>query len=172
MVDQILSDLTERLSLLSKNSRGVSCQDFKCVLTEMPTSDIPIDAWYKITNFTSEQLGFWEAEWFFSWAHSPNTNAQSEMQEWKVVCRACLDALKDKIPTAVDQLEKQHDLIVLRYSIKRAADYNESTPFRKFKATALSTTSFKLNNIGFHRFASYLYALALYPKGTVGRANK
>jgi hypothetical protein len=164
------SELLERITSPSKEVHGATYQDFERVFKESAKEDISVDDWRKITRFTSDQLGFWETEWLFSQAYSPNMQAKSEMDGWKMICEACLAELKNKIAAAADMIEEQHDLAVLKYSIKRAVDYNESKPSRKFKANVRSSILVKLDEIGLRRFASRLYARALYPKGTVGRA--
>ena len=158
------NDLLERLASLSTERQGVSNQDFQPILDNLPVN-VSLHDWHVIANFASEQLNFWEAEWLFSWEHSPNTKARAETEGWKRIC-------KTKLPTSIDLIDEQHDLILLNHSLKRAVDYNESSPFRKFKAKVLSEASFKFDKIGFRGFASYLYAIALYPKGTVGRSRK
>jgi hypothetical protein len=158
------NDLLERLASLSKEGQGVSIQDFMPILDNLPVN-VSLHDWHVITNFVSKQLNFWEAEWLFSWEHSPNTKAQAETEGWKLIC-------KNKLPTSIDLIDRRHDLILLNHSLKRAVDYNESSAFRKFKAKVLSEASFKFDKIGLRWFASYLYATALYPKGTVGRSRK
>ncbi len=162
-------ELLEQIVSLSKEDQGVSYLIFEPVLDKILMGDIPVDIWHQITNFASDQLSFWSAEWYFSWARSPNEKAKSEMDRWELICRVCLDTLKSKAPTVVIHIEKLHNLKVLRHSLKRAADHNESTLFRRVKSNILSFSSFKLNQIGLHKLSSWLYSLALYPKGTVGR---
>jgi hypothetical protein len=168
---ELKSELLDRVSSLSKKGHGVHYEDFERVFSESAKEDVPVDGWRKITSFASDQLGFWEAEWLFSWEYSPNTKAKSEMHGWKIICEACLSELKNKISEAPDMIEEQHELAVLKYSIKRAVDYSESKPSRKFKANVRSAILIKLDKIGFSGVASRLYARALYPKGTVGRAS-
>lgn len=165
------SELLDCVTSLSKEGHSVYYQDFERVFRESAKEDITVDGWRKITSFTSDQLGFWEAEWLFSSAYSPNTKAKSEMHGWKIICEACLGELKNKISAAADMVEEQHNLAVLKYSMKRAVDYNESKPSRKFKANVRSSILIKLDEIGLRRIASRLYVRALYPKGTVGRAR-
>jgi hypothetical protein len=163
---ELKNALLDLATSLSKERHGVPYRDFERVFRESTKEDITVDGWRKITGFTSDQLGFWESAWLFSRAHSPNLQAKSEMQGWKTVCE-----LKNKISEAADMIEEQHDLAVLKYSIKRAADYNESKPSRRFTAHVRSSLLIKLDEIGLRRVASRLYARALYPKGTVGRAG-
>ncbi len=168
---ELKSELFDRLTCLSKEGHGVHYQDFERVFRESAKEDIMVDGWRKITSFISDQLGFWEAEWLFSPAYSPNTNAKSEMRGWMIICEACLGELKNKITEAADIVEGQHNLAVLKYSMKRAVDYDKSKPSRKFKANVRSSILIKLDEIGLRRVASRLYVRALYPKGTVGRAS-
>jgi hypothetical protein len=163
------SELLDHITFFSKEGQGVHYQDFERVFRESAREDITVDGWRKITGFTSDQLGFWEAKWLFSWAYSPDTGAKSEMDGWKIICEACLGELKNKLSEAADMIEEQYDLAVLKYSLKRAVDYNDAKPTRKFKATVRSSLLIKLDKVGFRDVASRLYRRALYPKGTVGR---
>jgi hypothetical protein len=168
---ELKSELLDCVTSLSQEGHGVHYLDFECVFRESAKEDITVDGWRKITSFTSDQLGFWEAEWLFSSAYSPNMKAKSEMHGWKIICEACLVELKNKISAAADMINEQHNLAVLKYSMKRAVRYNESKPSRKFKANVRSSILVKLDEIGLRRIASRLYVRALYPKGTVGRAS-
>ncbi len=165
------SEFLDRVTSLSKEGHGVHYQDFERVFRESAKEDIPVDGWRKITSFTSDQRGFWEAEWLFSQAYSPNMMAKSEMNGWKIICEACLDELKNKISEAAYMIEEQRNLAVLKYSLKRAVAYNESKLSRKIRANVRSSLLIKLDEIGLRRVAARLYARTLYPKGTVGRAS-
>jgi len=164
-------DLIKRVKSLSNGETGVSYQDFERVVRDNAPSDIKVSGRHEITSFASNQLGHWQAEYFFSMAHDPNSTAQAEMAGWKIICRDCLEALKNRIPLVGDQLEKKHNLIVLQHSLKQAIDHNKSSPLRKFRAAALSRMSFAMDRIGFKSLAMHMYSSSLYPKGTVGRTQ-
>lgn len=175
MQDQRLTDsekaLVNRVTSPSSGRIGVPCRDFERILKDIPTKNISVRACLELSDFVSNQLGHWGSEFYFSLAEAPNTDAQTEMESWQAVSTSLLDSLKAQAPSASEQIEQKHNLIVLQHSLKRAAKYNESTLFRKVRATALSKMSFMLNSIGFNGLASRMYSSALYPEGTVGRGR-
>jgi len=162
-------DLIKRVTSLSSGRIGVPCRDFERVLKEFPMKSISVHACLEISDFASNQLGHWSSEFKFSLAEAPNTDARTEMESWQAVSAGLLESLKALAPSASQQIEQKHSLIVLQHTLKRAAKYNESTVLRKFRATALSKMSFILNSVGFSGLASRMYSSALYPKGTRGR---
>ncbi len=161
-------DLMTRLESFAKERTGVPFREFERVLRE-GNAPIPVSCLHQVLNFTFDQLGFWQAEWLFSPAHSPNTLAKSEMEGWQILWRGIFDALVENVPSAKDQLEQEQNLMLLRHSLKRGVEYNKTRPFRKMVAIILSQVSFVLNKIGLHSIANNLYSWGLYPKGTVAR---
>ena len=164
------SDLIARMESLSNRSTGVSCRDFPHILKEM--KDVTASEWKQVVYFASEQWSFWQAEWLFSPAHSPNTTAKAETEEWRLISRACSDALVEQNPDVRGPLERQQGLTLLRHSLKRRVDYDKTRPLSRLAANVLSRMSFGLNRIGFKSIAERLYSRSLYPKGTLGRTSE
>jgi len=73
-------DLLTRLDFLANGSMGMSYREFERVLRDGDAS-IPVTCLHQVLNIACDQLGFWQAEWLFSPAHSPNTLAKTEMEE-------------------------------------------------------------------------------------------
>ncbi len=162
------SDLLVRLESLTNRSMGVSYRDFERLLREGNAS-IPVSHLHQVLNFACDQMGFWEAEWFFSPAHSPNTVAKIEMEGWRILWQGIFNILVENVPDTRDLLEQEQQLRLFGHSLRRGVEYNETKPFRKLTAIVLSQASFVFNKIGFHSIARNLYAWGLYPKGTVAR---
>jgi len=164
------SDLIARMESLSKGSEGVSYRDFEHLLREMENVSVP--QLKQVVYFASDQLGFWEAEWLFSPADSPNTIAAAETEGWRLICRSCTDALVKNVPDVRRPLEQQQNLTLLRHAIKRRVDYDKTRPLSRLAANVLGRMSFGLNKLGFEGIAKRLYSRGLYPKGTVGRTSE
>jgi hypothetical protein len=69
----------------------------------------------QVAFFASDQLGFWRGKWFFSPAHSPNTIARVGTVGWRLIFRACSDALVERVPEVRGQLKCRHNLILVQH---------------------------------------------------------
>jgi hypothetical protein len=161
-------DLLAQLESLMNRSIGVSYRDFEGLLREGNAS-ITVSHWHQVLNFACDQMGFWEAEWFFSPAHSPNTVAKIEMEGWRILWQVIFDILVENVPETKDLLEREQQLRLFEHSLRRGVEYNKTRPLRKLTASVLSQGSFVFKKVGFHSIARNLYAWCLYPKGTVAR---
>jgi len=161
--------LLARLELLAKQSKGVSCQDFERLIKEDGNSSISVSELHKVFDFACDHFGFWEAEWSFSFADSPDNVAKMEREGWEILCHALFDSLVEKIPDARETLEGLRGRSLLLHAMRRRLEYNEGKTFKKLTGVLLSKMSFVFNRLGFRRIAESLYARALYPKGTIAR---
>jgi len=162
-------DFLARLESLTNRHTGVPYRDFASLLKELGNSSMPVSDLHQVLNFTSDQLGLWEAQWLFSPAHSPNTLAKTEAEGWRILWQALFDSLAEKVPDTRALLEREQQLRLLHHSLERGVEFNKTRPLRKVTAIVLSQVSFVLNKIGLHGIARNLYAWGLYPKGTVAR---
>jgi hypothetical protein len=161
------SNFIQRMEGLSKQNRSVSHRDFERLIKE--GGNLTLQETKQVFYFASEQLAFWEAEWFYSPAHSPNTTAQEEIEGWHLIYKAISNTLVEKVPQIRGELEKLHTRTLLRHSIERTVAYNKTRPLLRISENIFSSLSFALDKLGFQRAAKQLYARSLYPKGTVGR---
>lgn len=161
------SGLLARLESLSKESPSVRHEDFERVLKGF--QNITVSEWHKIVKFTSEQLGFWDAAMLFAPAISPNSVAEAEVTGWKMISEVCIKALVDQVPQIQAAVERQQRLISASCVVERRMEYNKTRPFQRCMASVLSRLSISLSKIGFNSIAKELYAISLFPPGTVGR---
>jgi len=162
-------DITACMRNLSNGTKGVSYQDFERVVREM--GDITVSELKEVVTFATDQFGFWQTEWLFSPANSPNAVAATEIDGWKLLCRVFTEKLVKKVPEVKGLLDRQQSLTLLQHNIERRVSYNKTRPLERLFTLVLAKTSFALNKIGFASIAQKLYECSLYPKGTVGRAN-
>jgi hypothetical protein len=163
-----IPDILGQLESMTNKGQGVSHQDFERLLEEGSAS-IPVSRANQLLDFAGDQVGFWEAEWLFSPAHSPNTNAKTEMEGWRLLWQALLESLSETVPDIRELTEKTQQLKILQHHSQRGLEFNETKPFRKYTAPVLSKLSLALNKIGLRSIAKNLYVWSLYPKGTVAR---
>ena len=164
------SDFIARMGSLSKESSGVSFRDFEALLKE--GGSLSVQHMKQVVYFASEQLGFWQAEWLFSPADSPNTIASAEAEGWRLIYRACSDALLGQVSEVREQLEHKHNLTLARHCMERNVDYNKTRPLSRLAVNVFSRMSIGINKLGFESIAMQLYSRSLYPKGTVGRIKE
>lgn len=162
-------DFLTRLESLANGRTRVPYREFESLLKELGNASIPVSHLHQVLNFTSDQLGLWEAQWLFSPAHSPNTLAKTEVEGWRILWQALFDSLAEKVPDTRALLEREQQLRLLQHSLERGVEFNKTKPLRKVTAIVLSQASFVLNKIGLRGIARNLYAWGLYPKGTVAR---
>jgi hypothetical protein len=162
-------DFLTRLESLANGRTRVPYREFESLFKELGNASIPVSHLHQVLNFTSDQLGLWEAQWLFSPAHSPNTLAKTEVERWRILWQALFDSLAEKVPDTRALLEREQQLRLLQHSLQRGVEFNKTKPLRKVTAIVLSQASFVLNRIGLHGIARNLYAWGLYPKGTVAR---
>jgi len=167
-------DLLALLELHFKDNSCVKHEDFEHVPKELAKEfgNATVSEWHKVVKFISDQLGLWGAEWLFSSVNSPNTVAEAEFRGWVIVSRACRNALVERVPGLRGEIEREHELTILRHTMERSINYNKTRWFQRFTALLVSWMSIQLNRIGFKKIGNELYAWSLYPPGTVGRSKK
>jgi hypothetical protein len=165
MTDELLT----RLEQLTGESKGLSSREFLRLMKEDGNTSIPTSQLSKGYRFAYDQLAFWQAEWSFSRADSPDSVAKIEVECWEILCRSFFDSLVEIIPDQQEKIEGLQGKILLHHAMRRRLEYNEGKTFRNLTARLLSEISFVFNRLGLSSIARNLYARALYPKGTVAR---
>jgi hypothetical protein len=163
-----IRDLLVRLESITNKDKGFFYQDLERLLKEGSAS-IPVPYANQLLDFAGDQIGFWEAEWLFSPAQSPNTEAKTEMEGWRLLWQALLESLSETVPSIRELSEKKEQLRTLQHQLQGGLAYNETRPIRKYTVPVLSKVALALNKIGFRRISTSLYVWGLYPKGTVAR---
>ena len=147
-----------------------SYSDFERVLKENKQENIPIKQLQELMVLISNQMGYWESEWFFSPQHTPNEIAKSEIEGWEKIWETCFTKIVESVPNISELIITQHNLTKLQYSLSRRVKFNKLKPLEKFSTYVLSKVAFFMNNLGLHGAAERIYTASLYPKGTMGRA--
>jgi hypothetical protein len=149
----------------------VTIEKFRAFLKDTPENKMSIVQLNQIVNFASEQVGIWEAAYSFSPAHSPNIGAKNESEQWEDLWKAWSALLVEHAPDLADKLNRRHGLIVARHSVETSLQYKSGKPLQRITAAGLSRLAIGLGRLGIADIPERLYALSLYPKGSVGRGK-
>ena len=174
MVDQTeitsMSDLLSYLQTVTNDNSAITIEHIKHLLKKI-SGKITINELNELIKISSNQVGIWEAAWLFSPANSPNTDAKQKSQQWRKQWETWFGMLLEQVPDAREQAERIHQLTILKHHMSKGFDYNRNKPLKRLFSAGLSQIAIIFNRIGLNDIANNLYILALYPKGTVGRAG-
>ncbi len=120
------------------NSEYISSQAFEAILNQDQTGSFSLSEINRILEFISDQHGYWHAEWTFSEALDPNTEAQTETENWGTLWRAFSKSLKEAAPETAEPMVHLHQMIKLKHTIKQRVAYYESRPLERIFTSALS----------------------------------
>jgi len=166
----IENDLASRLEALSSQMAGVTIERFKVFLKDVPEKMSVVEL-KQILDLASEQVGIWEAAYSFSPAHSPNVDARSESEQWEQLWNTWSTLLIERAPAIADDVRRKHRLIVARRSVEASLQCKSGKPLQRLTAAGLSRLAIGLGRLGVAGLSERLYALSLYPKGSVGRGK-
>jgi hypothetical protein len=76
-------------------------------------------------------------------------------------------ALTDKVPEVKEQLQRKKDLLTAQYLLEQKLLDRGDT----LASSAMGRLALTLNSLGLRGAAHWLYKRALYPPGSVGRAE-
>ena len=161
----------DRLEALTTQTAGVAIEKFRAFLKDTPENKISIEQLNQIVNFASEQVGIWEAAYSFSSAHSPNIGAKNESEQWEELWKAWSALLLEQVPDLSDKVNHRHRLIVAGRSVETSIQHKSGKPLQRIAAAVLSRLAIGLGRLGIAGIPERLYALSLYPKGSVGRGK-
>ena len=152
---------------LSASNAVIPCAEFQR-LVELDNRPFPPTEWLEVVRFASAQCAQWQVRWQFSAAASPDTQAADELEKWTHAYAGVLETLVDIVPDARESLERSHRLLAAQRALERA---EKSRPVDRFLSALLSRLAILFGRVGMNEVAGRLYTIALYPKGTIGRAG-
>src|SRR5512136_508706 len=115
------------LDTLRQRKIQVRCDHFQQSVQDLSAS-IPAKEFAKIVDFCADQLGRWDAEWLFSPAPTPDSDAACEKEAWAALWEKNSDALMKVLPASSAQLKRERDLICLRGIMEKRREYNRGKP--------------------------------------------
>ena len=157
------------LERLTKEAAAVSHDDMARALKSVPEQDFTASEWGKVVDFALDQLGQWQAKWLFSSARAPDTRAEAQNEAWEHLWSVFSKALADKVPGIEEALLRKKDLSTAKYLLERKVQQDRGAA--KLASLVMSRLAITLNSLGFRGIAYSLYKRALYPSGSVGRAQ-
>lgn len=96
-----------------------NCEFFETRLNELEQDNFSIKELRELQNFASQQYGHWMANWYFSSLSNPDNDSKTQSEGWQRLSQAFLSTLVQSVPETANELQREHDLIVLRYSMQK-----------------------------------------------------
>ena len=158
------------LATLSQRKILVRCDHFQQSVHDLSASILAKD-FAKIVDFSADQLGRWDAEWLFSPALTPDSDAACEKEAWAAAWKTNSNVLMKVFPASSADLKRERDLICLKRVMEKRREYDRGKPLTKFTRNVLSGVGRLLCRIGLQSTGHFLYKRALFPPNTVGRAT-
>jgi len=140
-------------------------------LVDRENREMPLTEWNEVVSFASDQCAKWQVRWLFSPAASPDTRAADELEKWRQAYVAYVEPLVERSPDVREPLEREHRLRALQSALGRRLEESKGRPLDRSLSALLSKAAILLGRAGMRSVAARLYTTALYPKGTVGRAE-
>jgi len=164
------------IEILKKFQNDVEGIRFETFVNEMSLirdkkEELSIHDVKELIKFSTEQIGYWNAEWSFSSATEPNHDAKAQRDGWENIWDNWVEILTMEIPEAMELMVQLRNRAYMLHTVKRNLEYNNRGVLNQLYTNFLSNVAITLNRIGFKSIATSLYNIALYPKGTVGRLN-
>jgi len=125
----------------------------------------------QLVQIAADQQGRWDCEWSFSPSSNPNLDAHKEASQYKKLWMVLAESLVNVTPQIKETMIKQRDLLGLKYCLKRRVEQTQHNRV----ATLVNVTIYKIARalflLGFTAVGEKLYAISLYPRGTIGRTT-
>ncbi len=146
-------------------------EQFNRAFQELPVEDFTPAEWKKVIDFSTDQVSRWQVEWLFSPVSAPNVHASTELEAWRQLWILFSKTLVAQVPEIDEPLRQQHDLIAARYLLTCKLQHDATDSWARITSPVLGRVAITMNRIGLQRIGRKLYSLALYPPGSVGRAE-
>jgi hypothetical protein len=156
------------LEIVARCSAPMRHREFEDLLRSTPS--VTAQEFAEIVKFAADQEGQWLARWSLSPATAPDDTARVEYLGWHQLWESCLEELVEQVekPELRDALDRHRRLAALQHA---AASRLTSPAFQRVWNGFLSTLAIGLGRVGIDGPARTLYAMALYPAGSVGRRH-
>jgi hypothetical protein len=156
----------QSLDALSQGKILVRCDHFRFLSRSVLAKD-----YAKIVDFCADQIGRWHAEWLFSPALTPNSDAACEKEAWVAAWKTASDVLIEVFHALNAKLKREKDYACLRIVMEKSLEHNKGKLITEFTSNVLSRVCLLLFKTGLQSTGYFFYKRALFPPNTVGRAN-
>ena len=78
-----MKEILSHLQALATGKSAVPFEHFDRLRKRTSETTMTPSELNELVNFASDQVGMWQAEWFFSPANLPNTSAKAESEQWE-----------------------------------------------------------------------------------------
>lgn len=159
------------LARLTSEATALPHDEIVSAFKSVPENDFTSAEWYEVVEFALNQIGEWQVKWLFSPAQAPDTRAQTETDAWERLWDVFSQTLVDKVPEIKEQLRRKKDLLISQRLLQQKLQQDRGNPAAALAASMMGRLAIALNRLGCGGIARRLYKRALYPSGTVGRAQ-
>ena len=156
---------------LTTEAAAISHTEIATALESVPENDFTVAEWYKLTDFALDQIGKWQVKWLFSPAQTPDTVAQTEAEAWERLWDVFSKALVEQVPEVEVELHEKKRLSIPQQLMRQKVQQESGNRPAMFASSVTSRLAIVLNSLGCKSIAHRLYARALFPSGSVGRAQ-
>lgn len=164
-------DLLASLEQVTAKAAAISHNQMMTALESVPENDFTAAEWHKLVDFAQGQIGQWRVKWLFSSAQAPDTIAQAEDDAWERLWDLFSKSLVEAVPEIEAQLHNVKNLSVTQRITERKLEHDRRNRAAVIVSSVMSRIAITLNRLGCKGVARWLYTRALYPSGTVGRAQ-
>ena len=162
--------LLASLRQLSVSNAAITHAEFQRMV-DREDRELALTEWHEVVTFASDQCAQWQVRWLFSPVASPDTRAAEELDRWRRAYVGYVEPFVERAPNVREPLEREHRLRAAQRALGRRLEESKGRPLDRWLSALLSKAAILLGRAGMRGVAGRLYATALYPKGTVGRAG-
>lgn len=163
-----LNPFQQRVLSLSQGDGTLGYGEFQRALDETEDADMTLADWNDVMTLAEEQRVRWQVQYLFSPALAPDATASDELRHWKALYDKCFEVLVEHRSHLRDNLDDGLRLQLLRRSAERSqAERGFTRPWWVLVATIARF----LSRLGLKSVGLRLMTMAIYPRGTVGRAT-
>jgi hypothetical protein len=123
----------------------------------------------ELLDVACDQSALWMTRWMLSPTTSPDKEARREFELWNSLHEAVLLELAKHFPSLRELAEQKQTLAFVESAMRERLREIEKRPIHRFVIASTSRIGIFLNRAGYNRVGSRLHAVALFPKGSVGR---
>jgi hypothetical protein len=160
--------MVEGIDHLSQFRDATDYRRFSSLLEQVDSASLT--DWGEIVRFASIRWQEWEVQWLYSSAASPDLEAAEQRQGWRRIHEGCVALLVERIPDIGGPLEDEASYQGLSLGIKRGLAMRGPIA-RRWWGFVSHVAIFMGKRLGFSTLGRLLYSSAMFPAGTVGRAE-
>lgn len=146
-------------------------QKFLSAFDQLP-ENLTVPEFHEVVRYAGEQYCRWRVRRDFASVSAPDGKAQHEVEGWDGVWKKFSHELAGHVPDIRKRHEEERTVTLLAYTLERSVEHNETEPLKNYWAPLVSFAARVFHWLGAQRIGHELQSIALYPRGSVGRARE